>query len=654
MAKSLDVRVSIQENGETFRVSVRNGGKHTSPYEGGVDLHLHNNMLTTHPLAHWLEQIGAWNLDFLNIWLTKRNQLLLGQRLFEPMQRQLPPAPAADPDEEVHLWIESRSLQPMQFPWHLLANEINFLHEIGWSSSLTTARTPVPLVHLPEAPRVLLLLPQPAGRETRATEHLERLENRLMAADYQFSREHNLRPVGSWAACQELLTTWQPHLIYYHGPGAARDPNDGQPTLLFSEGKRHTPHPVPLAEWEKILGRLAPEEQPQLFYLNGFQGDPEAAVAWGHGASQHLPAVVVGRSGLQAPPALREQVAQHHGFHFLEALLLHTNQPPHKIIANLPHPPGEGHPAIRQGGWNRPILFRHYQQWQNSPPKPGSLIEDPHWFLKLDRRIQYGPVAEESRQMLQKTRPRSLVYLWYGQEKQGVELLHRRIGVQLGHDMKDIILLEKRPRWPDHLDPQDEEGAADRWRETILEAFQVDHMEDIPASIRRESGGGGGRKVLLYMRHEPLRPDSVVQLPALSLYLRWWDRQMTPQLKTGAANAHGLLGLSFIARNPQKFKTLLLQHKLFETILEHTILHILDELGVLGITDLIQFLQANNIFVPSEERITVLNTILQDTGGLYEPTLARLKKLAEQTWDETARGIKTQESSVIPLNDTDY
>jgi hypothetical protein len=79
-----------------------------------------------------------------------------------------------------------------------------------------------------------------------------------------------------------------------------------------------------------------------------------------------------------------------------------------------------------------PVFHCHYDQWKANHPKPASRLErDPHWSLKLDRVRQFGQVFYQTSQMLQEHKPRSLAYIWYGQEGQGVDLFHKRLKFEL-------------------------------------------------------------------------------------------------------------------------------------------------------------------------------------------------------------------------------
>lgn len=219
-----------------------------------------------------------------------------------------------------------------------------------------------------------------------------------------------------------------------------------------------------------------------------------------------------------------------------------------------------------------------------------------------------------------------------------MDLFHQRLAMELRDVLHGVHLYEVQPRWPDDL-----YKPYRSFEDMLLEAFKVVSLDNIPGRIRTQTQGESGRRILVYIRHQPLLPDEPIKPSVLRKYLEWWDCNGIPLLRQ-ETDAFGLLGISFEVRNPPKFLEVL-DKNMDGLELRHTILHVLDEMEQLAKKDLKEFLDTHRIELPRSRRERILDEILKETGGHYEMTLEALKLLVERAWDlEDENKQKNRES----------
>ena len=115
----------------------------------------------------------------------------------------------------------------------------------------------------------------------------------------------------------------------------------------------------------------------------------------------------------------------------------------------------------------------------------------------------------------------------------------------------------------------------------------------------------------------------------LRRYLDWWDRVFAPELEK--AHAYGLLGVSFIVRNPVKFYEIM-ERELPTLALSHTVVNVLDEMERLASDRGTSGTHAEDPAAAGRlERL--LDEVLAETQGNYDLTLEALKSLEERAWD---------------------
>ncbi len=258
---------------------------------------------------------------------------------------------------------------------------------------------------------------------------------------------------------------------------------------------------------------------------------------------------------------------------------------------------------------------------KSGSPEPEPPRIDPHWHLKIDRVKQYNSVIAQTRLMMREQKPKSLTFVWYGQEGQGVEIFHKRLLVELREDLTNAFVKQVRPRWPEHL-----ANYHDAFGDVLSEAFGTKNLEDIPARIRSESHG---KLTLLYVRHEPVRSTQLINPESLKEYVRWWDAEFAPLLEK---KQFAILTVSFLVNNPPLFAEYVEDEAIEELELKKTVFWLLDQMEEVAKRDLLLFLRTHNIDIPRDRKDKVLQKILNRTGGRYEQTIEELKKLRKEVW----------------------
>ncbi|MFQ5632585.1 MAG: hypothetical protein ACE5I1_27775, partial [bacterium] len=546
-------------------------------------------------------------------------QLEIGQFLYNQIFKEMQPSELKSPHgEQVDVRIITEDEHIARLPWVLLAHKGVFLSATGWSIAI--ARTiNIKDCRLPDKPKMLVIAPEPAGMEkTKASAHLETLEYRLSLFDPHFTWDGHLKKVATWEDFREQLKVFTPDIIYYYGHGIG---DEYASRLIFVSGEQSRPVEKPVADFALCLRAM--EMPPKLVYLNCCSGDAGGFLGAGWQLGEIVPAVITNRTVAYI------DAAQAQGLAIWQAILL-DGKPPHLAIADIRSKLVELDMSLGDARWMTPVLHCHYAEWKSKPPeRVDPLEQDPHWHLKLNRVMQFGTVTYQTRQMLREQRPRSLAYVWYGQEGQGIDLFHKRLKVELQEDLANHAhFREIRPAWP--MDLQDPDRS---FEDMLTEAFDVQSFRDIPRCIRSYTRGASGRQTLVYIRHQPVFSSELINPWRLKQYLLWWDRKFVPFLKD---QFYGLLTVSFVVKNPAKFRKAMLEKQRLDDLelTRHTIFKLLDEMERIGMNDLADFLKSHNIRLPRERKDRILQDILERTNGHYELTISALKKLVERAWDE--------------------
>jgi len=544
----------------------------------------------------------------------ERVQLEVGRYLYaqtlgqlpESLQQDLSGATSLDlrilTDEE---WIA-------RLPWHLLTERNIFRATTGWSIALQGQAAFFKTdCRLPPSPRLLIVAPQPKGLPpTDADEHLEELENLLASRDQRLSFGNNLRLARTWEEFLNAVEEFRPELIYYYGHGVG---GPRQTRLAFASGPDQHRVDKPIADFALCVRRL--ERPPLLAYINCCQGDAGGFLGAGMQLSHTIPAVITNRTVAEI------SVAQAQAMTLWRLLLIHA-MTPHQAVSTIYVGLDLRQLTLADIRWITPVLHAHYRTWRaQAPTPPDRLTADPHWHLKINRVSQYNSVIAQTRLMLREQKPKSLVFVWYGQEGQGIEIFHRRLLVELREELSNAYVHPIRPRWPEHLANYDT-----AFSDVLTEAFRVNSLEDIPARLRYESRGA---LTLLYVRHEPVRSTRLINPASLKEYVRWWDTAFAPLLEK---KQFALLTVSFLVSNPPLFAENIEEEQIEEAELKQTVFWLLDEMENVAKKDLLRFLRTHNLDLPRDRRDAALQKILNKTGGRYEQTIEDLKALRRSVW----------------------
>ena len=559
----------------------------------------------------------------------ERGQLEIGQYLYAQLVENL----VQDERErlrdanEVEVRIITQDEHIARLPWVLLAHNGIFLSPTGWAVAISS-KTEAVDCELPPSPRTLVVAPQPVGVErTRAESHLEELENELSARDHLLSEGCHLRIVYTWEDFTQAVQEFEPQVVYYYGHGMG---NVHKTKLVFAAGKNQKRQDVPIADFALHLRNM--EVSPRLVYVNCCLGDAGGFLGAGRQLEDFVPAVITNRTVASIDAAQSQAMA------LWESILL-KGVAPHKAVASLYSRMGDLDLSTADLRWMTPVLHCHYANWRANPPTPpGRTVHDPYWHLKIDRVTQFSTVATQTRQMLREWKPRSLAFVWYGRQGEGIEIFHQRLNVELREDLSNTFVYEVRPDWPAELHNVDRS-----FRDMLTEAFEVNELADIPARIRSRTHGAFGKQTLVYVRHQPVTSPKLINPKTLKAYLQWWDTAFVPLLEP---HQFALLGVSFEVKNPPRFQTLLLDRERLEDLdLQEMVFRLLDEMEVVARRDLLDFLRTHKIRLPIDRRVGMMERILEKTGGHYESTVEALKNVVEEAWNLTDEGAQTTEQS---------
>ncbi len=539
------------------------------------------------------------------------------------------------PPNDIELHITTTNGNIMALPWHALSNNRIFLTSIGWSVSLSCHPELKPLT-FPNSPKVFIAAPRPAGTEdTKAASHLEVIEDRLTTKSHSFTIGQNMEFSYTWEGFTKKLKTFAPNVIYFYGYCAG---DVAKTKLCFAAGRKRKIRDISTKKFAATIKKMP--EKPLLIYLNCLNNSA-GLINFGMAVGQYAPAVITSRH-LYSTRAARAQ-----GLTLLLDILT-EGVPPHRAATALYGRLDESLDiSTAQARWMTPAVFRQYDDWiAKTPDAPARRIHDPHWHLKIDRVDQFSVVNTQTMQMLRERTPRSLSFVWYGTKGQGVKRFHHRLNLELRDYALNFntSLFEIRPEWPRELIDPDI-----AFRDSLTEAFQVRHLEDIPLAIRKLNHGVSGIQTLVYVRHEPVVSPRLINPKSLRLYFKWWDETFIPLLER---SQFALLGVSFIVKNPPKFRKILLKKERLEDMdMKNTVFRLLDEMERLARRDLLDFFKTHNIHLPIKNRDKIIARILEKTGGHYEKTVKQLQRLVEESWDLKEMEEKKEEGAT---DDYDY
>ncbi|MBT7890154.1 MAG: hypothetical protein HN580_14125, partial [Deltaproteobacteria bacterium] len=541
-------------------------------------------------------------------------QLDMGQFLFEQLFPEFTDT-VAPTNVDVH--ISSSVANIFMLPWHVLSHKRSFLASSGWSVSIS-AHSQLSSCSLSDSPKVLLVVPQPVGKAVTAAEaHLEALEDDLSSRNHALRFGQNLEAAYTWEEFTQKLESFSPDVVYFYGHCTG---GTEKTRLCFASKSGNASRDIEANEFSSCIQKM--NVKPVLIYLNCL-GTSTGLINFGIERGTMVPAVISSRF-LYSSDIAREQ-----GIKLLSDILT-RGIAPHRAVASLfGQIDSSMKISMAQARWMTPIIFRQYDKWSAKASESLSRkIHDPFWHLKIDRVTQFSTVATQTMQMVREGRPRSHVFVWYGTEGQGVEKFHQRLNVELREYLLNFNahIHEVRPEWPLELDKPEI-----AFRDCLIEAFEVNNLDDIPGAIRNMTSGSSGRQTLVYVRHLPVTSSRLINPKVLKMYLNWWDEKFIPLLEK---NQFALLGISFIVKNPPKFRNLILEKERLEDLhLKNCVFRLLDEMEKLAYRDIVDFFKTHNIHLPIKNREKIIDRILEKTKGHYEKTVKQLQILVEQSWD---------------------
>ena len=570
-----------------------------------------------------LDALIDYNEKWLHAFFDERGQYDTGVYLY----RQLFGDALADALRQncnvVDLRIIATDEDISRLPWMLLAHRGVFLATAGWSISLAIDASKRSY-ELPPSPKILVVTPQPSDwGNTKSQEHITELQEMLASADVTYTNDSCFKTVGTWPEFLSHLKTFHSDILYYYGHGTGH--RHATRLVFVDENKRALEKPLP-----DILAALqnTQNQPPLLAYINCCQGDSGGLLGVGKQLATLIPAVVTNRTTAFI------NAARSQGMAFWEAVLL-RGEPPHKAVSAMRGRLGDLNLSTADTRWMTPVLHCGYGDWRANPPTPPSRLErDPHWQLKLDRINQFSKVYYQTSQMFRERKPRALAYLWYGTPEQGMEIFHKRLSKELAESLPDVVPYIVRPIWPVHLD-----DPARSFSNMLCRAFQVSNLDQLPSRIRTQWRQITGKRILVYIRHQPVDSQYKFHPENIKLYLEWWSHNFVPRLPE---NAHSLLGFSFEVSKPAEFYKLLTEdERLHELILPNSVFELLDQLEKVTKRDLQAFIQTHNIKLPRDIQEKIIEECLQKTEGSYVRLLDELRQLENRAW----RKIKETEET---------
>lgn len=568
-----------------------------------------------HRLQELVDELTAFNVKFLQESFDERGQVVLGSHLYRQTFGRLPnhwPVPAIEADVRFRVVVNDDAEDIVRLPWALLARDGTFLCANGWSVGLCH-RPDAKDYELPPSPRILAVVPEPAGEEgTGAEEHLEQLEELLGSADPLLVRGEHFHVARTWEQFRDLSREIRPSVLYYYGHGEG-DPASSH--LLF-EGPNKELKPVPLADVAHHLRHIG--GAPLLAYINCCHGNAGGVLGAGWQLGTFIPAVLTNRT------TAFQNVAQQQALEFFNATLL-RGIAPHDAAAGLYSRLGDMGLSFRDVRWMTPVFHGSYNAWHANPPQPVDQSQvEPHWESRIDRDEQFSYLAFKTRKMMERRRPRWRAYIWYGQPGFGVDSFHNRVRYDLCGELEETHLHRVEPLWPDEL--QDPHRS---FKDMVCHAFDVTSLEALPGRIRTLKRGETGRHILIIVRHSTFRRGGATVKPSeLRAYLEWWHYNVGPRLRD--AGSFALLGLSFVVPEPAKFCRVV-QKTINESEVRRDV-RILDELVKITRNDLEEFLANAEIRLPARIRDRELERILNATGGRYDETVEALRELQNRAW----------------------
>ncbi len=570
-----------------------------------------------HKLGILVDAIIESNSDDIQNVFHERGLMEIGEYLYENIFSKLPEdeikyLKRTSDVEEIKVCIVTEDEHISRLPWVLLSSSNDFLSALGWSVYVSSSSEHDDC-ELPPSPRILIIAPVPAGVEnTRAKTHIENVENKMSTSDHRLRIGNKISVAYTWEDYKRFVAEFVPEIIYYYGHGVG---DSNSTSLVFATGKGNEQKNVPVVNFAQVIKQM--RQKPRIVYVNCCQGDAGGKLGVGQQLEREIPFVITNRTVASIDVAQSQAVA------FWDEVV-NKGVAPHRAVAGLYSKMTDHGVDTSDLRWMTPVIYCRYEKWHSHPPQTDR-DRYPHWHLKIDRVTQFGTVVWQTNEMLREQKPKCRAYIWYGEDGQGVDIFHERLKVCLGTDLNNTSFYEVLPVWPTEL-----ENPYRSFKDMLLEAFEVNELEMIPARIRAMTGGTSGKQTLVYIRHQPVKSKKIINPKTLKSYLEWWDSVLVPLLGN---NQFALLGISFIVEKPPQLRNAIEKRKILEMELKDTTVRLLDAMEKLAKTDLLDFLRDHNIRLPEKFRNEKIEKILEITEGHYEKTIDELRELVDREWD---------------------
>ena len=568
-------------------------------------------------LGDLVKALIGFDAKDLQLAFEERGQINLGRHLYEHTIGQLS---RYEHEAQLDLRIIAHDEHLGLLPWPLLSRNGIYLVQEGWAISLCTRPNTLDNLELPPRPKILMVAPEPkSASATNRDQHITTLQLLLRQADPGMAAPGQFKVVFTWEKFKDAVEQEPFDIIYYWGHGLG---NQVRNRLVFESSADGNSKEKAIVDFADVLRNG--KGSPTLVYLNCCQGDAGGLLGAGRQISAFTPCVVTNRTVALVKTASEQALA------FWKDVLIRGVEPQTAVARNYQQT-GKLNLERTKPHWFTPVVYTNYGPWKSNPPhRVQTKNYDPHWQLKLDRVNQFGRLTLKVRDMLREKKPRSLAFIWYGEEGQGMGHFHERLEVELQNHIEEADVVSYRPRWPEYFSGKGQRRFSSRaLEEMLLQAFNVDAVGQIGARVRRDTFG---RSALVVVNHPHTRSSNELDLRMLKGYLEWWDNHIHRLLDE---DTHFfLLGFSFLVEDWKTFETNLSKNGYDTLDFSSMAVDALEPLESIKRKDLIDFFKRHNVYIPRGRKDQYLDYIMDRTKGEYEATLIELEKLIIEGYEE--------------------
>lgn len=497
-----------------------------------------------------------------------------------------------------------------RLPWTLLAWNTRFALDSGWSiafcNDIEFAR--VGAVSCPSQPRILFIAPEPHGQEaTHASDHLEEI-SKASSPIWKNGLSKSVPRIRTVEQLRTAVQREQPDLVYYYGHAGVVDGG----VKLAMEGPNGGMDLVSTIDLARLL-KARENSPPKLVFINCCRGDAAGLTGIGAAMAGLFPALLTNL------PTVRQDIARIQATRFW-GCLLRGRISPEKALAEA-YQAGAVEFRSDTALWIATRLYVRYGEWEwrNEVAMPAN------WEDILNRTHQFGEVTTAVTGLMNWTSFIGSAFVWAGDSNAGVDQFHNRLHLELEDQLRNTALVEEvRVAWPMVFD--ESVGVEVLFGRGIYSALNVSGANEIPGAVRKRTGYAG-KKVLLYLRHQPI-PAGQLTPNLLKAYLHWWGSVFLPALDK---DQRCLLGISYIvaANDNGAWHHQLQEVGIGALNVQNGECLLLDPLGLLTSNDLIRFVRRTKFPIPEDRLAKVCQFIIQKTSGHYAGVIRILKLMLE-------------------------